>query len=234
MIRRNNSIFRRYFRSLSLVSPFSIVRDLKIKWQSDYPYRAYTKKYECIFIHIPKTAGTSILNALQGKKVNRDHCSFHEYSRSDVIKYSEFFKFTFVRNPYDRAVSTYEYLKRGGNQIGGLYFKELINKHYPTFEMFVLDYLDKEQIQLHKLFKPQYLFIYDHKLECQVDEIFYFENIEESYSHISQVLKLNVPLKCENKVVREHYLSYYKNRQVVEKINYLYSKDFDLFGYDKI
>ncbi|WP_417698442.1 sulfotransferase family 2 domain-containing protein, partial [Psychromonas sp.] len=77
-----------------------------------FPYRKYTRKYKCIFIHIPKTAGTSILMTLIGKDSLKDHSNYYDFKRINSVKFKKYYKFCFVRNPYDRAVSLYEYLKK--------------------------------------------------------------------------------------------------------------------------
>ena len=108
----------------------------------------YKRKH--IFIHIYKTAGTSIrerLGKIKGandihapntitqkitqrvcsrlssrssqkpsKSKQKDtqlwkHAGAMEYKQLLGKRYSEFFKFSFVRNPYDWQVSTYEYIK---------------------------------------------------------------------------------------------------------------------------
>ena len=77
-------------------------------------------KYKCIHIHIPKTAGTSITKALHGKdfvlfdtnkKIWRQHATALEtrehYGKE---KWDSYFKFSIVRNPFDRLVSAYNWL----------------------------------------------------------------------------------------------------------------------------
>jgi len=196
-----------------------------------FPYRKYTKKYKCIFIHIPKTAGTSILTILAGNRVFRDHASYYDFQRADLVKFESYFKFCFVRNPYDRAVSCYEYLKCGGNQMDDLYFKELIENKYPTFEKFILEYLDKDIIHEHVLFKPQYTFVYDCKNQCHIDYIAKYESIDKDFEVICKNLKISVPLPKINGVDRVSYKNYYTNNLIEEKIHFLYRKDFILFNY---
>ena len=75
-----------------------------------------SKDKKCIFIHIPKTAGTSIEKMIQGEKYIKgwsSHQKINEYKDDD--KFHEYFKFSFVRNPYERILSVFNYYKNRGN-----------------------------------------------------------------------------------------------------------------------
>ena len=67
---------------------------------------------KCIYIHIPKTGGMSIESILGSnlKNIHQRPLSIkHGYpSEWKYPKYwKKYYKFTFVRNPWDRAVSAY-------------------------------------------------------------------------------------------------------------------------------
>ena len=81
---------------------------------------SYDKKF--IFIHINKTAGSSIEQALNSygekrivPKNNTDfkmskqsqHFNYKEYREFLGADYDDYFKFTVIRNPFDRIVSYY-------------------------------------------------------------------------------------------------------------------------------
>ena len=73
-------------------------------------------KYKCIFIHIPKTGGTSIENALLGGKkqpTRIKHKRAKDYLKQYPKEWKQYFKFTVIRNPWDWMVSWYYW--RGQN-----------------------------------------------------------------------------------------------------------------------
>ncbi|GAA5218524.1 sulfotransferase family 2 domain-containing protein [Corallincola platygyrae] len=190
-------------------------------------------KYECIYIHIPKAAGTSVLSALMDGDPNpdRDHTGFKTYLESNPAKFNRYFKFSFVRDPWDRLISVYTYLKGGGNGGADRYFEQLIADKYPTFEDFVLEYLDKDRIHQHILLRPQFLFLYDHKDECRVDFVGRLESIDDDFENVAARLKLECKLPKSNRSKRKKKEAYLSNPKVINKIADLYSRDIELFGY---
>ena len=66
------------------------------------------KKY--IFIHIPKTGGSTIERMFFNRIENSEHLTIDSYKF-----YKDYFIFSFVRNPYLRIISIYTYFFNGGN-----------------------------------------------------------------------------------------------------------------------
>lgn len=78
-------------------------------------FKDFHDKYKCIFIHVPKVAGSSIERVIyQTDKWLVGHVKASDYMKFDKDKFDSYFSFGFVRNPYDRVVSAYHYLKKGG------------------------------------------------------------------------------------------------------------------------
>lgn len=190
-------------------------------------------KYKCIFIHIPKNAGTSILKLL-GDKGGRKHAKWYDFYESNDYFYKKYSKIAVVRNPYTRLYSAYLYCLRGGNQSSDdIRFQEEIIDKCNNFEDFVINVLDHHFIALNILFTPQYLFTHDRHLNCQVDLLLKFENLDKDWQKVA--LKIN----CANKIPKLNQ-SKVENTELLRlssiahsKIRALYQFDFLLFGYEE-
>ena len=71
--------------------------------------------YRCIFIHVPKTGGMSVRKTLFTKSDLYPHLTIRDYqSLLSEQEVGSYYKFAFVRNPWDRLVSAYSFLRAGG------------------------------------------------------------------------------------------------------------------------
>ncbi len=191
-------------------------------------------EHECIFVHIPKSAGLSVTNSLFGS-ITGSHIKLVEYQT--LFSHSEFerfFKFTFVRNPWDRAVSAFFYLKKGGmneqDRRWGL--KNLAP--YKDFDTFARRWINEKSVLLHSHFKPQYQYVcLPGKREPAVDFIGYFENLEADYNVVREKLGTGEALQSRN-VTRERHRDYrqYYSEETKRIVAEAYRKDIELFGYD--
>lgn len=210
-----------------------------------------------IFIHIPKCGGNSIFRFQDPNKPeevisyyktfghNIRNPDFKYYKDSDERKCSRF-SFSFVRNPWDRLVSSYFYLKAGGSHglLGGTKSLKCLKQQssdgdakdsekylggYSSFEDMLLNWNDELFNQIH--FKPQYKWLCDNNGDIIVDYVGKLENFQEDFDIICDRIglpKLQVPHK--NKSKHKHYTEYYDNetRQIVAE---KYAKDIEYFGY---
>ena len=81
-----------------------------------------------IFIHIPRTGGTSIETALVGNnwwKIEpaTKHIDWCEAKKFYANYWNDYLKFSVVRNPWDWLVSLYHSHNRGGNKTWGEYVR---------------------------------------------------------------------------------------------------------------
>lgn len=197
---------------------------------NSYPYRSYTNKYKCIFIHIPKVAGTSLLEAL-GYCGQRDHCTYREYKKANFSKFKLYYKFCFVRNPYSRILSLYRYYKSGGNNSqDDFYFSREVSQKKLSINDFCRIILTDQLYLYNPMFWPQSMYVVDDNNVKQVDFIGRYEFIDEDYEKIRKKLKIKNKLKAIN---RTSFFSSGENMsvQTMNIINEIYAKDFKNFNY---
>jgi len=219
---------------------------------------------DAIFIHIPKTAGVSVLSVIErnGGMVivpryhtlaslnerenirrffeNRGIVSFNHISLPSVLEagflnreyLQRAWKFTFVRNPFDRAVSLYSFLIN--DKIGVL---------LPTTKFSIFcSYLEQNAYEpigfynrrgLSQL-NPQVAWLRNADGTFLCDFVGKFENLTQDFNHICNTLKLSTGvngLPWENRTLHLPLQSYYSDREI-EIVAKVYAEDFARFGYD--
>ena len=190
-------------------------------------YEGWPNSYKAIFIHIPKTAGTSIAQALFG---GSRHVPYIEYKRANPYKFERYFKFSFVRNPWDRLVSTFFFLKKGGvNEMDRRFAAEQLAK-YDSFDKFVNSWLTRENVWSWVHFRPQYHFICDSSLRRQVDFVGRTETIGADFNYVCQRLGVSASLKWSNRSKHMPYNKYYTT-ELRDRVASVYAEDIALFGY---
>lgn len=194
-----------------------------------YPWNPKMIERKYLFIHVPKTAGTSILHAMELERYDRIHLNWRVYEQSNRFFFNTFFKFAVVRHPLDRISSVYNYLiQGGGNQ--DLRLSNHLNKKAPSFEKFILDYLTPSKIMLHNLFRSQSFFLCDESGTIKVDYILKFETLDKDFQLVSDkigfsIKKLPVKNMSKNLINKVSF-------EAKEKIRYLYEDDFYIFNYE--
>ncbi len=174
-----------------------VLRIAHIRRERHFPFRDYQKRHGCVFIHVPKTGGTSVLRALGYGRRGRDHLPWFVYQTANPEYYGRAFSFAFVRNPWDRAVSAYRYLKGGGSGREREADMRAIAA-YDSFTAFVLEGLAEGHFRSHLLFLPQAYFVLGGSGEPEVDFVGRFERIEEDFRVVAERLGLPAGLPREN------------------------------------
>lgn len=206
--------------------------------ERETPNHTYSRfdETKSIFIHIPKAGGISIIKSLYGEEANGfGHPTYERFLRMYGKKqYESYFKFTFVRNPWDRLLSAYNFLKKGGMNHLDKQFSDDVLKNYNSFESFVMDGINETNIEKWVHFIPQYRYIYDAKMNLVVDYVGRFENFEADFEHIRSMLQQGTPLQHRNKTgesKEETYREAY-TPEMVQKVAKLYQNDIRLLGYE--
>jgi len=184
-------------------------------------------KHNFLFVKVAKTASTSLISSLPKTKTPPNDWPYDQnhiplwYYKDSILKgssYENFFKFAFVRNPYDRAVSTWKYWNKFNQSQGGeaLDFKTLL--------MLKSDSINKKQ------FSSKYSSQYEFTKGC--DFIGRFENLQEDFDTVCNHIGIeSKKLPFKNKTSHNHYSEYYNDetRRIVEE---KYSKDLTYFNYE--
>ena len=194
------------------------------------PVRQWQHQYRAIFIHIPKCAGTSILETF-GHAGVRDHGRWIDYQRGDRVSFSSYFKFSFTRCPAKRLHSTYQYLKRGGN--GGRRDRNLAEQlgvNRCEFDEFVFTQLTPTLVRQELLFWEQSSFIFDQKDNLKVDFLGRVETLEEDFAAILQRLSIPPPKNLSHLNSSPSDVVPLTS-EIINQVNRLYPRDAQLLGY---
>jgi chondroitin 4-sulfotransferase 11 len=200
-------------------------------------------KYKFVFIGVPKTGSTSVRNSLSKYgdvfSITDTSSPVYVHAKSKELKkyfiqnkwnWDEYFKFAFVRNPWDSIVSQYFYKINFVN-------REKLNAPYNKEFMIRCKLLKNKcnnfnsAVKLNLLtFDNQINWIIDKK-ECIIDYIGRFETLEEDFKNICE--KINLPetrLKHENETEHKHYSEYY-DKESIEIIKKKFKLDIKIFNY---
>lgn len=224
------------------------------------------KPFKCIFVHIPKTAGRSVemffmnrLNLNRDSQEDREqlliidnddpargtrklsHLSAAEYVRCGHISQADFddyFKFSFVRNPWSRLVSEYRYRAYLSHRS----FKDFIMNKLP----------DPGWDDHYRHVMPQTEMVYSDDGELLVDFVGKFERLQsdfdtvcdhlgfekETLPHVNSSDKTSRELrrKIKNLIYRNNenglrsYVDFYDD-ETREFVAQLYRSDIKMFDY---
>ena len=145
-----------------------------------------------IFIHIPKAAGSAIKQSFRSMDsfLEWGHQSYSAYSYLlGKKKYNDSFSFAFVRNPWDRLVSEYFFIRDGQNSKHNEFFQKHLAQ-YPTFSDFVVKWLSEKTIYLYSNFIPQYKFITDFFGQIKVSHVARFELFNDELDFFVEDIKV--------------------------------------------
>lgn len=212
-----------------------------------------------IFFHVPKTAGMSIRNELLGytqelerfkfarppqMKDNKPNLLYEIWqnlllhatakeTRKELPEdvFNSYYKFAFVRNPWDNNVSRFHFLKKKQ-------YKPLENIH--SFEQYLEwvhvtpKHLPVSNGQMHKdilnCAQLQKDILVDDADNLLVDFVGKYENLAQDFSHICNILGIKATLPHLNNSEHRDYRSYYTDT-TREMVAHYFKGDIEMFGY---
>jgi hypothetical protein len=209
-------------------------------------------KHRLIFLHIPRCAGSSIEHTICSyrehtydwrvpnydilfgwcprRKIHLQHATAQQLLELELVSekiWSEYFKFSYVRNPWDRALSDYLWMQ---NHTG---IKDTFHNYILKRNKFALIMNNHQDMNFrgdHLLAQHEYLVLEN---SISVDFIGRFETIADDWKKIQRKSDLDVPLTIysnkSNKVF-EHYSHFYTSSRK-RLIDIIYQKDMQFFNY---
>mgnify|MGYP006288106723 CR=1 FL=1 len=200
-------------------------------------------KYKYIFIAVPKTGTHAVRNILRPHMEEGDleqvdlfekkrlpwyqlALKQHGHIKAGEIRqffdkslWKTYYKFAFVRNPWDRFISLAFFIGRNSTDF----------KKDPTG--FLHSIADNDHLFLNRiLFRPQYEFVMERK-KVMTDFTGRYENFQEDFNRICH--KTGIPpetLPIINTTDHKHYREYY-DETLKEKVFKRYKGDVEAFGY---
>jgi hypothetical protein len=201
-------------------------------------------RHRFIFAAVPKTGTHSVRQALREHmgpedleqarllvekkfpfpelaKIGHGHISLDQV-RPHVGEetFASYFKFAFVRNPFDRFVS---YCAFATSKQGAF---ERDPKGVMRYFLFTAP------PHQHMVFQPQHSFLTGKHGELLADELGRVEEMQGSYDSICARIGIpSTPLGRANSSRRGDYRGYY-DQQLIDGVAKLYARDLELFGYE--
>lgn len=152
--------------------------------------------------------------------------SFRDHHRAQEIKkvlpeniWDDFFKFGFVRNPWDWQVSLYHFMLRNKN-----HHQHQLIKNMKSFDQYI-DW----RVSFNKHLQKD--FFYDSKNKLLVNFVGKFENLEQDFTKICEAIGIKTHLPHDNRTKHEDYHQYY-NQKTKDLISQHFREDIKLFNYE--
>ncbi|MFC1792607.1 sulfotransferase family 2 domain-containing protein [Planctomycetota bacterium] len=218
--------------------------------------------YRAIYFPIPKVANTSlkaVCSDLLGDTVDEKFLqpgwkqsafripdSIRDLQKKGVIidrydlqDYGDYWKFAFVRNPWDRLVSCYKQKIRepGYNYksfkdgVAGSLLKHKVFRGGMSFSDFVDEVAKISDEIADKHFRSQHTFITDKNKSFLVDYIGHLEDIDEGFRFVCRKIgATEVELPHLLKTDRKPYQEYYDD-ETKSTVHMRYATDIEMFGY---
>ncbi len=226
---------RKHLRELQWQLPLQLQAVLlKIIGGRYNPYAEWHLRHRAIFVHVPRTGGTSMSLALGAPK---PHVPISRYAAFDRSAFLDFYKFAFVRNPWDRLLSAFSDLRDAANRPAwgeGMLWSRAHLSRFANFENFVVA-LDNPKLRRtilsHHHFRPQLDWLtLPRSNQCEMDFLGRFETVGEDFATVARKLAIDETLPMMNHSSHTPYREAY-SRKMQGIVGDIYEADIRAFGY---
>jgi len=208
---------------------------------------AISRQHRFIFIKINKTGGSSIQRSLETVVHDMDEKGHRILTDYDV-PLDEFFKFSFVRNPWDKMVSFYAYHKKRGFDLlprrrgdapqGNISGSPGTGQAERSFREFLLEDLQTIRFRNSQGASSRQLrtsnqldWLVDHQGRVAMDFIGRFESLQQDFDTVRRRLGFpSLQLRQVNASKHGHYTTYYDD-ETCRAVEQAFQKDISYFGY---
>lgn len=200
-----------------------------------------SRKYNTIFVHITKTGGTSVeemleldhdtetdpsvLREMLLNRMDGDNAYQHFVPRDmrrmiSEAEWDKFYKFTIIRNPYSRAVSSFNFLNK------------FANMNIDTIEQFLHMAIQVERegtydtLPFYHHFRPQWHYFED----IEYDYVAHFENLQDDMKKICSTINCpnDLPVRNQYEYVKDYDWNAPENRSAMYLFEKVFGRDIHL------
>ena len=216
-------------------------------------------RHKFLFIHIPKTGGSSLRRALNRAtawepyylplQLVRRVCTWTTYRIGSVLprhgsavaardtlmleQFLAYHKFAFVRNPWDRLVSSFKHLERERQDVLGPRKIRTFHEYCDWVLDANLGDLGRRTTLVHGFRRTQAEYLTDHDGKLLMDYVGRFEQLEADFQTVLDHLHLSAAKLGHRRRSQRasDYRCYYDDR-TAELVANFYCRDLELFGYE--
>lgn len=183
------------------------------------------RKY--VFVSTPKTGTHSLYDILQKQFNGKRHGGYHE--KEIPLEFKNYFKFTTIRNPYERLVSAWNSLLYTTEDYKAIYKPLIGSKRFEDFVEWATENKSKLPHMKERgmvVICPQSMYLNG----VDIDQYLKIEEINDRFNELEFVdQKVEVPQLLKRK---HKNWDYWKNDNIIKHANELLKEDFEMFDYE--
>ena len=210
-------------------------------WATSDIFKMFFTNYKTIFVHIPKTGGSSLEYAIckkifntpsypQADKLGYENLTINGFFKkskrgtgnghphsciSEYAKYlpiEEYIKFTVLRNPFDQVISLYNQMRK------------II--HIPSLEHFIMSN-DANSIRNYSHYIDQYKYTHIDN-QFKIDKVFIFDCYEEVQDFVEK--KFELKIDRDKRIWQTEYTKEDMSQEMKNKFESIHFKSIDLYN----